>query len=111
MSRHGDVHPGGLAPRRGQRRAAVLGALPDGVSQPAEHEGPAVGQRVGLRGDARLQRAPILLPEEVDVRGTWGHTDHLQPRDPHLGPRGATLAQGRGVEPPRLGASSQQGPK
>lgn len=71
---HGDPHPGGLVPGPGEHRAAVLGTLPEGVSQPAEHEGPAIRQCMGLCWHTHLQLAPILLPEEVNIRRAWeGH--------------------------------------
>lgn len=69
---HGDPHPGGLVPGPGEHRAAVLGTLPEGVSQPAEHEGPAIRQCMGLCWHTHLQLAPILLPEEVNIRRALG---------------------------------------
>lgn len=87
MSQDSDLHSGGLVACGGEDGAAVLGALSDGVSQPAEHMGPAIRQRVGLRGDTRLQFTAILLPDEVNVRRTWGHRDHLHPASPVQDPR------------------------
>lgn len=85
VPRHGDAHLGGPAPRGRQRRAAVLGAFPDGVPQPAEHVGPAVRQHVGLHGDTHLQRTPILLPEEVNVRRTCGLAEEVEgPQGMHV---------------------------
>ena len=104
VSHDGHPHFGGPVARGGQDGAAVLGAFSDGVSQPAEHVGPAVGQRVGLRGDAHLQFSAVLLPDKVDVCGPWGHTDQLYPVAPGLPPRTTGVGTG-GVEPPTPGAS------
>lgn len=96
-SQHGDAHLGAPPARGRPRGAAVLGALSDGVPQPAERVGPAVRQRVRLPGDTRVQLSAVPLPDQVHVRRTWGHTGgQACPQTP----RGST----EGVRPWRGGA-------
>lgn len=74
-----DMHPYGGSHTPGGRedRTAVLGAFLDSIPQPAEHMGPATGQRKCLHRDTYLQLTSILLPDNANIRGTWWDKDHL----------------------------------
>lgn len=96
-----DLHGGGQAPGGREDGAAVLGALLDSVTQPAERVGPAPRQRECLHGDARFRLASALLPDDAHACRAWGHRDHLHPHPPdsvHGATRSQDLRRGQDLE-------------